>query len=603
MIHHMKYSLAALLIFLTLAGGVAVAALPTIIEEKDILPYLEKVIAWHRQAASLEVSPELPRELILKSTLQQHMTKTLNDGFAFAQTLASVMPAAAKPADTDDKAENVSRESGIHRAIVGAKQQIEQLQANLAHAKTRASRDRITGEMKLAQEHLSLLKAIAETIGAPAEEDDSLSHKIDQLADTVPEIDSEQPKAAAPDTAAAQTSGSSSASGILGLSTKIYGFVQAKSAVKSLLGDTKSLYDENRERSLIIRDALKDILQQGNTLGDKPSGKKQQSAPQPTYDDLLSDMKKLSKVAVALSQMNTSLTVCIRDLSSWVSLVSHHIRELLQDLFLRLIFMTLAIMTAIGLSILARKITRRYVLDGRRKDQLRSVRKAVLFVIIGLILFLGIFTDLNSLATVAGLLTAAIAFAMKDMILSVIAYFQFFSRSDIRAGDHVTVSGVTGKITQIGLLRFHVMELEKSDIGYQPTGRTVSFANTVLFQPTPFFRQPPGTNFVWREIDVTLSPAIDHEAAYKKLCDVVQQAYAKHREVIQRHEAALQKITHLKTDFSVPHTYLKITATGAVFIVRYAVERGQEHSLHQLMTAELLAAIRKDTSLKVLNVS
>ncbi len=510
------------------------------------------------------------------------------------------------------------------------------MQTALDGAKNRAAREKLTGQLKLAQEHLSLLKEIAETIGVPDAEDDSLPHEINKLAGTIAEVDN---NAKAPDAAATVSQSAPSSSGIVGLATKIYFFIQAKSTVKAALNETLSLASDNKDRGQAVRDALKGIMQAGQDLGDKPpvAAKPAQAkadpaakpavpdaktnfvsklvpdavkpapppaaAPLPTYDELVSDMKKLSKIAVAMSQTNKALNLCTHDLNDWTDLISAHIKELLRDLTFRVTMLALAVGVAVLLSALARKATRRYVHDRRRKDQLRVIRKVTLTITVCLILFLGFFTDLNSLATFAGLITAGIAFAMKDMILSVIAYFQFFSSSDIQPGDSVTISGVTGKITNIGMLRFYMMEMERSDAGFLPTGRVVGFANNVLFQPTPFFRQTPGTNFVWNEIDISLAPTIDHNVAYKKLNDILKKIYAKHQEVMKHSDEALQKMSPFKLEVSIPQTYFRFTNMGIVFVIRYAVERDQAQALHLEMTSDLIAAIKKDPELKIQHIS
>ena len=613
------YRLTALFVFLLLAGGAAYAAQTSIMDEKDVLPYLERMIAWRHTADTLDTSPEIPRELVLKTQLQQHTAQALNGSFAFARALAEALPPAPKAAsalqDTLDKA---NRKISLNHAIGLAHQQIEQLQSELAAAKTRKVRDIVNGELKLAQEHLTLLNAIAETIGVPDAEDDSLPHKIDQLAGTVPEVDSQQSAGTT-----AQVS-PPAASGMVGLATKIYFFYQARSTVKAALNDTLTLASDNNARTQVIRDTVQSILQAGKDLADKSTAKPQPAAktapsvvqavtaviakpaappPPPTYDDLVAQMKKLSKVAIAMSQTNKALKLCTSDLSDWVDAISAHIKALVANLVFRLSMLLLAISVAFGLAELARRATRRYVTDRRRKDQMRVIRKAVLTVTILFILFLGFFTDLNSLATFAGLVTAGIAFAMKDMILSVIAYFQFFSNSDIRPGDSVTIAGVTGRITSIGMLRFYMMEMERSDAGFLPTGRVVGFANNILFQPTPFFRQTPGTNFVWNEIDVSLAPTIDHAVAYKKLNDILLKIYAKHQGVIRSSEEALQKFAPFKLDVAQPQTHFKFTNMGIVFVIRYAVDRDAAPALHLQITSELIAAARKDPDLKIQHIS
>src|SRR5262249_54453858 len=152
-------------------------------------------------------------------------------------------------------------------------------------------------------------------------------------------------------------------------------------------------------------------------------------------------------------------------------------------------------------------------------------------------------------------------------------------------------------------LRFSMMELRDSDLGYLPSGRVVGFANAVLFQPTPFFRQTNSTNFVWSEVNLTLDPSVDYEDAFTKLTMVVQQVYDRHSDVIKKQEAAFQTLTRFKAEVSVPQMYLKITGSGVVMVIRYAVQREHEREVNLEMTRGLLAAIKRDPKLKFVNIS
>jgi len=191
---------------------------------------------------------------------------------------------------------------------------------------------------------------------------------------------------------------------------------------------------------------------------------------------------------------------------------------------------------------------------------------------------------------------------MQNVIMSVIAYFQFFQVGGIRVGDRITLSGVTGRVTQSGVLSFYLLEMEKSDLGYLPTGRIVGFSNSILFQPLPFFRQTPGTNFVWNEISLALSPTIDYKSANDKIHAVVQRVYAKQRTELRRQEEILTKAARTPVDLSEPQLYLKITGTGLVLVIRYAVLREEQKDMYMRMTDELLSEIRRDPELKVVNL-
>lgn len=594
--------LAAFLTLTLLSGGAAVAAsmpsgmsaaqqppasgLPVLMAEKDILPFLERVISWRRAVDGLEPSPDLARETVLKAELRRHMQKALDDNFALVQAIAGTLPPSAGTgaAAVAAKLDAASKEDTLRRAITDSEARAAALVQALRGETAGHARARLDGRLKLEKQHLDLLRAIARTIGVASDSDDSLVTKIEQLKNTVAEAnDAAKPPESAP--AAPDSS-------ILNLTTRAFGLMQSRTAVRALLADTKSLYNDNRDRVQTVRDAVKNLMAQGDAAADPRA-----------YDALVADMKALSKITVALSQSNESLKTCINDLTAWSAAIGQRVRELLADIVFRLSMLALTVGGVYALSLLAKKATRRYVTDARRRAQLRLVRKTVFSVTVGFILFFGFFTDLGSLATFAGLLTAGIAFATRDMILSVIAYFQFFSTSDLRVGDDVTVAGVTGKISHVGALRFYLMETEKIDASFLPTGRIVGFANSVLFNPTPLFRQPPGTNFVWNQLEITLLPNVDHVAAYNKLREIVQKVYAEQLEAIRRNEAALFKASSFKVEVSEPQAYFKFAHTGIAIIIRYAVERDQAQAFHLRVTSAILSAAHEYPELKVLHVS
>lgn len=579
--------------FLMLAAGVAKASLPQIMDEKDIPPYLEKMIAWHRQVGALDVSPNLPREMLLKDSLQQHADKVLTNSFAFAHAMAGIVTAAPKPAaDTNVSTQTPIKGKGILKSIATTQQQISALQSGLAGAKTAQARFQFTGKLKLAEEHLVLLQTIAENMDTSDEEDNNLDQKISKLEATVPAPSSQQQKPSVAVSVAPPTS----TSGIFGLLTEIYSSFQAKSEINSLLGSTKDIRADSRTYSHKVGDSLKEILRQGDSIGQVAA------KDSPTYDSLLTDMKKLTKIAVAASGVGHSLDDCSQDLTQWSDLLSDHIKDLSSRVFFRLGALLAAVGGLLVISTLIGKAMPRYIPDERRLHQLHTIRKMILSVVVGLVVFLGFFTDLSSLGTFVGLLTAGLAVALQNVILSMIAYFQFFGSFGLKIGDRITISGVTGKVMKIGMLRFYLMEMKESDLGYLPTGRAVGFSNAILFQPMPFFRQTPGTNFVWNEILLTLDPTIDHQDAYKKIHAAVDRIYAKHHTAIQKQQMSLQKLAHFKAEVSVPQIYLKITSAGLVLVIRYAVERDQASILHLQMTEELLAVIKKDPVLKIVNI-
>ena len=114
-----------------------------------------------------------------------------------------------------------------------------------------------------------------------------------------------------------------------------------------------------------------------------------------------------------------------------------------------------------------------------------------------MVIAFGLVSQLGSLATFAGLMTAGVAVALQNVILAMVGYFLLIGKFGVRVGDRVQVSGVVGEVVEIGLIRLHIMELAGAGTDAQPTGRVVAFSNSIVFQPNPgLFRQVPGTSFI-----------------------------------------------------------------------------------------------------------
>jgi small-conductance mechanosensitive channel len=614
-----KYIAAAIGLALALSGA-ALAQVPTVIEGRDVLPYLNQVIDWQRRLSILEVPAELPRVLLIRNSLHDHTAKAVAAAFNAAHAIAATLPAQSPDTSvTDDSTQPKS--GGIEKAIHKATTEVHDLQAALDKADG-AHRQSLDGQLKLAQEHLTLIKTIATAIGNQSDDNDTLDEQIEKLSDTVPEADGGSGKqTAAPPVASAAAS--TTEGGMAGVLGDLYGYMKEKQEIKTLRNETQAMLEESRGRSRALRDTVQSLMKQGADIAKTAPAQKAPAkhagarkaapapvatpaaapvAPAPTYDDLLSDMKQISTIAVPLSQLNLALDASSRDLGQWSDALSQQIHTIARRLGWRLGVMGSTILCLFALSGLFSRATRRYVLDERRQVQLRTFRKLVLICSIATIIFLGFFTDFTSLATFAGLITAGLAVALQTVILSVVAFFHFFGSFGIRVGDRITISGVTGRVMQIGMVRFYLMEVERSEVGFIPTGRVVGFPNSILFQPTPFFHQVPGTNFVWTEINLTLDPSVDHTAAFKKIHDTVTRVYASQRSSIELQQTALNHFTRFKAQMAEPQIYTRITGSGLVMTIRYAVQREQETDLHLKMTEELLSVIKKDPQLKFVGV-
>src|SRR5262249_50092908 len=157
--------------------------------------------------------------------------------------------------------------------------------------------------------------------------------------------------------------------------------------------------------------------------------------------------------------------------------------------------------------------------DPRRRRQFLILRRFVTGFLVIVVVVVGFVSEIGSLATFAGFITAGIAVALQTVILSIAAYFFLVGRYGLRVGDRVTAGGVTGDVVDVGLVRLYLMELAGNGVDVYPTGRVVVFSNSVLFQANPLFKQIPGTEFAWREVSVPLAPTGDYALAEKTMLE------------------------------------------------------------------------------------
>jgi small-conductance mechanosensitive channel len=216
-------------------------------------------------------------------------------------------------------------------------------------------------------------------------------------------------------------------------------------------------------------------------------------------------------------------------------------------------------------------------------------------VLVGLVSFV---TEFGSIATFAGILTAGIAVSLQTLILSGVAYFFFIGRYGVRVGDRVTVGGVTGDVVDTGLFRLYLMEMAGTR-QLRPTGRIVVFSNSVLFQPAGFFKQMPGSDYVWHEVALTLSPDSDHRLAERRLLGAVEGVYGEYRADVERQYERVGRTTPLPVEAPRVEGRLRLVDAGLEYVVRYPVRIREAADVDDRVTRRLLEAIEEEPKLRL----
>lgn len=595
-----------------LALLILIAAAPD--PSADVLNFLDTTIDWYHQTISFTQTPCNTEEVLYRDAVRKNALDVLQLGFAFGRAEAVLISSNTNGSTTQSAAGGKNKNT-LAQTIAKATTQLADIQSQLNSLADQANhalptsqpvifakRDKLTAEQNLVNARLKVLQDYQQFSSQTGESAESLDQKINDLQQAYPEA---APGASLPSSTSSvndvqQTSNARSL-GIIELVGEMFALSHRMSDVKHLEEQTQDLAETNQKLRDPLRKTLLDAVHRGDALTQEKDldDPQKMDAQRQELDALTARYGHIAAVLVPLGEQNVVIDSTAENLEQWRKVLETDYKNILRFLILRLGGMATALLIVLGVSKLWRKATFAYVTDIRRRRQFLVIRRLVVGAFIILILLGGIVTEFGSLATYAGLLTAGIAVALQTVILSGVAHFFLIGRFGVRVGDRVTISGTTGDVIEIGIFRLYLMELGGSLVSLQPTGRVVVFSNSVLFQPTPFFKQLPGAEYGWHEVALTLAPDSDYKLAENLLLKAVESVYEKYRPSIETQHEQVRDSLHLTVPTPHPEGSLRFADSGLEYVVRYPVELRKAAEIDDCVTRTLVETINKEPKLKL----
>ena len=577
------------------------------LEAGAVTDYLDAAINWYHDVIAMDASAGSPSDALYLENARTEALQALRLAFQSAREEAALIQEQS-PAPSQPTSEESTGQENISKAAADVAGRIEQTQSRMAILNRRLKaargkkqrdlldqRDAMQGELDLEK---ALQDALAKVSGFMSrEENTGLAGKISTLESSVPDLASTAP-AAKPLAQQVPKSGRAYASGLIGQASVLLSQIGDVRAIDALLSETTRLRDRAERLQGPLRDSLRGLLQEGRNAVNQPTATPQTSDIRQTLETITARFKQVSGAALPLRQEMIMLDQVRANLLEWHKSVEKEYGRVLRSLLTRVLVMVAALCVVVLFSEIWRRATYRYVREVRRRRQVLLLRRFVTGFVIAVVIILGVVSEFGSLATFAGFLTAGIAVALQTVILSVAAYFFLIGRYGVRVGDRITVSGVTGDVIDIGLVRMHLLELSGTGISLHPTGRVVVFSNSVLFQALPVFKQIPGTAYTWHEAVVTLSPGADHVLAEKKFLEVVNDVYAQYRPDIERQHGAVGRTIDAELPVPSPQGQLRFTDAGLEFVARYPVVIHRESEIDNQVVTGLVKVIESEPGLK-----
>jgi len=482
-----------------MAGGLSADPLPSAYQfpsNSEVIGYLIQSVNWYRHVyAERQVANE-PADLVFLDDNQAIERQIVKLSFEFAKAEATLETGTAsshsRPTSSDpspaDLAHFVELKNRNDQLSQQAIEEIKSLDKRVNKAKG-ANRRKLKAAEEDAQTRLQLLDAVAqglndlvEFVRSPGEGEarsGQLNSTIDDLAQSVPEVTGPSPSSLTVPLQEANSRTAGRDAGILGLVSEVSAMNHKLHMVdeKIRLTDNLALSANTLRIPLagFITQLVQSVAIRNSQISDLSSLREQKSH----LDALALELRGLSPVIVALDKEKVLLAEYKSHLLPWRIAVAGQYRQAWKQLMIRLIVVSLIIGLLLATGQLSRRFSLRHVQDpNRRRFISMSHQFLTLFAITVVIVFV-LASDLRSIATYFGLLSAGLLLALENVILATLGSLLLVGKRGIRIGDRVQVSGVTGDVIDMGLLQFQLKEFDVENGRY--TGHVATFSNSLVF--------------------------------------------------------------------------------------------------------------------------
>ena len=603
------------------APSAAAPALVSPMNGGEIIQMLDEVIDWYRALGAQQADE--PSDLLILTENRQISNQLVGLAFDVARATAALL---ANSSSTETEKGSPNRESTplaerqrkIDAQALAIQNEIDTDRAKLAEAAPKARTAlqakiaELQGELDLVNAKKSMLASIAGALsGNDPTDAGSLRAQIDAMAVALPAASASgsssgtaaagstavashpsAPTAASPLAAEAGTAGARF--GLWDQVEAAFNLSQKSTAIAAVDRRTQSLQGSLSDVRKRVIDAVRALSAHGDELMAKAD-----SADSATLGDVRGELdamavqyKEASAIIVPLSKQLALLEQYRRNLDNWRDAIRSQFNGVLKALAVRVGLLLVVLAVVFVLGAVWHRAVLKYVQDSRRRYQLLLIRRIVLWSVVVIIVGIAFASELGSVVTFAGLITAGLAVAMQSVLVSIVGYFFLIGKYGLRIGDRVQIGDVNGEIIEIGLVRMYLMELARPGPG-GPTGRVAAFPNSVVFQvSTGLFKQLPGINVAWHDITLSLPPHSDHASIKEKLFVAANEALADYREEIERQTLELERTTLSGAGGdALPTVQLTYSPKGVDARVRYPVHLAHAGEIDERMSKALLQVV------------
>ena len=192
----------------------------------------------------------------------------------------------------------------------------------------------------------------------------------------------------------------------------------------------------------------------------------------------------------------------------------------------------------------------------------------LLIVLLGIITFTG---KVQYFSIAIGIISAGLAFALQEVILSIAGWIAIFSAHIYKPGDRIEINEVRGDVIDIGILKTTLMEIGEWTNSDNYTGRIVKVSNAFVFKGS-VFNYSTDFPFVWDAIDIPIRYGSDLNLAHKIIMETAQDFLKEYTSFAEAHWQQMVEKYLIENANVAPSLQLALTDNWAAFNLRYVVD-------------------------------
>lgn len=221
----------------------------------------------------------------------------------------------------------------------------------------------------------------------------------------------------------------------------------------------------------------------------------------------------------------------------------------------------------------------------------KAIRLASYFLI--LLLAMATFTGrLEYLGISIGFISAGIAFALQEVILSIAGWIAIFSTNLYKPGDRIEINGVKGDVIDISVTQTTLMEMGQWVSSDNYNGRIVRISNAFVFK-SPLYNYSTDFPFLWDEIILPVRYQSDTKLAGELIMQVAHAKLNEYADYAKEHWSGMVREYLIENAMVEPSLSVRLTDNWVEFTLRFVVDYKKRRTTKHELSQEILAAFQK----------